>query len=75
VNLKQKPQPSFDGRSSMIDYHAEDGCHQHRTEHDIDRFKCVAVPHHNCTDVTTTPAESRTFTGSKFLILRYGIRS
>ena len=30
------------GRSSMRDQYAEYGCGQHRTEHDADRFKCVA---------------------------------
>ena len=62
-------------RSSMIDQYAEDGCDQHRTEHDVDRFKCVAVPHQNCANVTTTVFKSWTFTGSKFSMLRYGIRS
>ena len=42
----------------MIDQYAEDCCGQHRTEHYVDRFKCV-----------------QTFTGSKFSVLRYGIRS
>jgi hypothetical protein len=32
---------------SMIDQYAEDACGQHRADHDIDGFKCVAVPHQN----------------------------
>ena len=63
-----------DGRSSMIDQYAEDSCGQHRTEHDVDRFKCVAVPHQNRANITTTVFKSRTFTGSKFSMLLYGIR-
>jgi hypothetical protein len=59
----------------MIDQYAEDCCGQHRTEHYVDRFKCVAVPHQNCPYVTTTVFKSRTFMGSKFSVLRYGIRS
>ena len=64
-----------DEHSSMIDQYAEDGCGQHRTEHDVDRFKCVAVPHQNCSNAATTVFELRTFTGSKFSVLRYGICS
>ena len=30
---------------SVINQYAEDGCEQRRTEHDVDRLKCVAVPH------------------------------
>jgi hypothetical protein len=60
--------------SSMVDQYAEDGCGQHRTEHDIDRFKCVAVPHQNCPYVTTAVFKSWILTGSKFSMLRYGIR-
>jgi hypothetical protein len=37
----------------VIDQYPDDGYGQHRTEHDIDRFKCVAVPHHNRANVTT----------------------
>jgi hypothetical protein len=33
---------------SMIDQYAEDACAQHRTKHDVDRFKPVAIPHQNC---------------------------
>ena len=33
------------GVRSVIDQYAEDGCEQRRTEHDVDRLKCVAVPH------------------------------
>jgi hypothetical protein len=54
----------------MIDQYAEDGWDQHRTEHDVDRLKCVAVPHQNCPNVTTTVFKSRIFTGSKFSVLR-----
>ena len=51
---------------STIDQHAEDACAQHRTKHDVHRFKRVAIPHQNCPNVTTTVFESWTFTGSKF---------
>ena len=54
---------------SVIDQHANDGCGQHRTEHDVDRFKCVAVPHQNCANVTTT-----LFKPDQFSMSRYGIR-
>jgi hypothetical protein len=60
---------------SMIDQYAEDACTQHRTKHDIHRFKCVAVPHQNCPNVTTTVFKSWTFTGFKFSTRCYGIRS
>jgi hypothetical protein len=40
--------------SSLIDQYADDGCDQHRTDRDVDRFNCVAVPHQNCANVTTT---------------------
>jgi hypothetical protein len=51
---------------STIDQYAEDACAQHRTKHDVHRFKRVAIPHQNCPNVTTTVFESWTFTGSKF---------
>jgi hypothetical protein len=54
---------------SVIDQHANDGCGQHRTEHDVGRFKCVAVPHQNCANVTTT-----LFKSDQFSMSRYGIR-
>jgi hypothetical protein len=60
----------LDGRSSMVDQYAEGSCGQHRTEHDVDCFKCVAVPHQNRASITTTVFKSRTFTGSKFSTLR-----
>jgi hypothetical protein len=54
---------------SMIDEHAENGRYQYRIEHDVDCFKCVAVPHRNSTSLTTTALKPRTFTGSKFSVL------
>jgi len=51
--------------TSMIDQYAEDGCDHHRAEHDVDRFNCVAVPHQNCSNVTTTIFRSRTFADSR----------
>ena len=54
---------------SVIDQHTNDGCGQHRTEHDVGRFKCVAVPHQNCANVTTT-----LFKSDQFSMSRYGIR-
>ena len=53
---------------SMIDQYAEDACAQHRTKHDVCRFKRVAIPHQNCPNVTTTVFELWTFTGSKFSV-------
>jgi hypothetical protein len=64
-----------DGRSSMKDQYAENRCGQHRTENDVDRFKCVAVPHQNCANIITIIFKSWAFTGSKFSMLGYGIRS
>ena len=54
---------------SVIDQHANDGCGQHRTEHDAGRFKCVAVPHQNRANVTTT-----LFKSDQFSMSRHGIR-
>jgi hypothetical protein len=34
-------------RVSMIDDYANDGGDQHRTKHDVDRFKRISVPHGN----------------------------
>jgi hypothetical protein len=67
--------PARPDRRSMIDQYAEDSCGQHRTEHDVDRFKPVAVPHQNRANITTTIFKSWAFTGSEFSMLGYGIRS
>jgi hypothetical protein len=48
------------GPSSMVNQYAEDGCRQHSTKHDVDRFKCVPVPHQKSPSVAMTVFNSRT---------------
>jgi hypothetical protein len=40
--------------SSVIDQYAGHGCDQHRSDHDVDRFDCVAVPHQHVVPQTDT---------------------
>jgi hypothetical protein len=39
----------------MINDYAEYGCGQHRTEHNVDRFECVAVPHRTMASARSSP--------------------
>src|SRR6202042_265791 len=41
--------------SSMIDQYAQNGYGQHRTEHDVDRFQCIAVPHGTMASARSSP--------------------
>ena len=59
----------------MIDQYAEDGCEQHRTEHHVDRFKMRSRTTSELRQRNQGGFKSRTSTGSKFSMLRYGIRS